>query len=270
LTFKDQILETQNLTLGQPGLDRMQVSGKLYLADSQNPGFEAELVSRKTQVDKLLGLFGGMFDSALTGEMQYLKAHLKGRGADLKQLTQSLTGNLAFDIRGGRIHSGRLLNGVSELFGVPADPETVEERKRPGSSSYLAILGDFSVVNGQAHTDKYLFEDKGERLSLVGNFNLNTREIDAIAGVAPFRRVGRVLKEIPILGPIITGGGEGSLFTSYHAVKGTFSDPQTEAILFKSLSEKVVGTLEGVVMAPADIFKGVTETESPDQPVKEK
>jgi hypothetical protein len=73
-------------------------------------------------------------------------------------------------------------------------------------------------------------------------------------GVAPFRRVGRIIEKIPILGPIVTGGKEGSLITTYYKVEGPFSDPKIEMIPFKSISNKILGTLEGVIIAPSELF----------------
>ncbi len=253
-TFKDQVLRTDNLTLGQPGVDQVMIMGKLSLVDIQNPAFDAVLVSRKTPIDKLFAMFGGLFKASLTGKTVWLKAHLQGRGGDLTQITQSLKGRLSFDLKDGRINTGHLLNGVVALFGVSVDPQTVAERAGQPNNSYMRIFGDFRIVNGVARTENFLYEEKGQRLSLVGAFDLNTSRMGTVVGVAPFRRVGRIIEKIPILGPIMTGGKEGSLITTYYKVEGPFSDPKVEAIPFKSISEKILGTLEGIISAPGDLF----------------
>ena len=91
-------------------------------------------------------------------------------------------------------------------------------------------------------------------MSLVGSFDLNASRMDTVVGVAPFRRVGRVIEKIPIIGHIVTGGKEGSLITTYYKVEGPFSDPKVEAVPFKSVSGKVMSTLEAIVTAPSDLF----------------
>jgi hypothetical protein len=261
-TFKNQVLQTKDLTLGQAKVDKVMVMGKLSLSDIQNPSFETVLVSRGVPIHKLFAMFGGMFDASLTGNTVWLKAHLQGQGGDLKQVTKSLKGRLSFDLKNGRINTGKLLNGVVELFGIPADPETVAKRARQHNTGYLQIFGDFHILNGVARTEKFLYEEKGERLSLVGAFDLNKSRMDTVVGFAPFRRVGRVIKKIPIIGPILTGGEEESLITTHYKVEGPFDDPTIEAVPFKSISKKLLGTLEGIIIAPSELF---TESEPPTQ-----
>jgi hypothetical protein len=254
LTFEDQVLQTNNLNLGQPKIDEVMLMGKLSLADNLNPAFDVVLISRKVPVDNLFAMFGGMFKASLTGDTIWLKAHLQGRGGNLKQITQSLKGQLSFHFKDGRINTGRLLNGVVELFGISIDPKTVSERARQPNSSYMRIFGNFSILEGVARTENFMFEETGQRLSLVGAFDLNTSRMGTVVGVAPFRRVGRIIKQIPILGPIVTGGEEGSLITNYYKVEGPFSDPKVESIPLTSVSKKVLGTFQGIFSAPSDLF----------------
>jgi len=257
-TFKDRVLRTNNLTLGQTKIDKVMFMGKLSLADIKNPSFETVLVSRGILVDKLFGMFGGIFKGSLTGNAIWFKARLQGRGGDLKQITQSLKGRLSFDFKNGRIHTGKLLNGAVKLFGIPIDPKTVAERTRQPATGYMQIFGDFSILDGVARTENFLYEEEEKRLSLVGAFDLNTSRMETVVGYAPFRSMDRIIKKIPILGPIVTGGKEGSLITTYYQVDGPFSDPKVESVPFKSISEKVLGTLEGIIIAPSELF---TESE---------
>ncbi len=258
ITFKDQILQTRNFTLGQAKIDEVQLMGKLSLADSQSPSFEAVLISRGVQADRLFGMFGGIFKGSLTGNAVWFKARLQGQGGDLKQLTKSLKGRLSFDFKDGRINTGKLLNGAVELFGISIDPKTVDKRTREPDTDYRQIFGDFSILDGVARTENFLYEEEEKRLSLVGAFDLNTSRMGTVVGYAPFRTMDRIIKRIPLLGPIITGGKEGSLITSYYKVEGPFSDPKVESVPFKSISEKILGTLEGIIIAPSELF---TESE---------
>jgi len=253
-TFKDRILRTDNLTVGQPKIDQFTLKGKLDLADSQNPEFDSFLVSRNVPVEGLFAMFGSMFSASLTGRTVWMKAHLQGRGVDLKQIAQSLKGRVSFNIKKGRINNGRLLNGVARLFEVSVNPDTIARRSRQPNSGYLQIFGDFSILNGVARTENFMFEDKGERLSLAGAFDLNTSRMDTVVGLAPFRRVGRIIEKIPVVGKIFTGGEEGSLITSYYKIEGPFDDPKVEAVPLQSVGKKLLGTLDGIISIPSDLF----------------
>lgn len=253
-TFKDRILRTDNLTVGLPQIDQLTLKGQLNLADSQNPEFKGFLVSRNVPVEGLFAMFGGMFSASLTGHTVWMKAHFQSRGSDLKQIVQSLKGRISFNIKKGRINNGRLLNGVARLFEVSVDPGTIARRSGQPNSGYLQIFGDFSILNGVARTENFMFEDKGERLSLAGAFDLNTRRMDTVVGLAPFRRVGRFIEKIPVIGKILTGGEEGSLITTYYKVEGPFDDPKVEAVPLQSVGKKLLGTLEGIISIPSDLF----------------
>ena len=254
LTFKDRVLATKRLAIGQPKLDQVLIMGTLNLSDTQNPEFDAVLISRNTRIEKLFAMFGGLFRSGLTGTNVWMKVQLKGRGGNLKQIAQSLRGRWSFDIKEGRINTGFLLNGVARLFDVSVDPATFARRAGEHNTGYLRIFGDFPIVNGVAHTENFMYEDKGDRVSLVGGIDLYQQRLDLVAGVAPFRRVSRWIEMIPILGKIITGGPEGSLITTYYEVEGPFSGPRIESIPWTSLGKKVLGTLEGIITAPADLI----------------
>jgi hypothetical protein len=254
LTFKNQVLRTNNLILGQPKIDELMIMGKLSLADIKNPEFDAVLISRNTRIEKLFAMFGGLFKAGLTGENVWMKVKLKGGGGNLKQIAKSLRGRWSFNIKKGRINTGHLLNGVALLFDVSVSPKTFAERDHQHNKGYLRIFGDFPIVKGVGHTENFMYEDKGDRVSLIGDIDLYQKRLDLVAGVAPFRRVGRIIKKIPILGPIVTGGKEGSLITTYYKVVGPFTDPKIESVPFKSISEKVLGTLEGIIIAPSDLF----------------
>jgi len=261
-TFKNQVLQTKDLTLGQAKIDKVMVMGKLSLADIQNPSFEMVLVSRSVPIDRLFGMFGGIFKESLTGHTVWFKARLQGQGGNLKQVTKSLKGRLSFDLKDGKVNTGKLLNGTVKLFGISIDPKTVDKRTRQPDTAYRQIFGDFLISNGVARTENFLYEEEEKRLSLVGAFDLNASRMETVVGYAPFRTMDRIIKKVPLLGPIFTGGKEGSLITTYYKVEGPFSDPKVESVPFKSISEKLLGTLEGIIIAPSELF---IENEPPTQ-----
>jgi uncharacterized protein involved in outer membrane biogenesis len=254
-TFKDKVLQINSLTLGQAKIDKVAIKGHLSLADAQNPSFETTLISRGVPINKLFDMFGGIFKTSLTGDTVWLKAHLRGSGADIKQITRNLGGRLSFNLKDGRINTGWLLNGAVKLFDLTVDPKTVAERDKQFNNGYLHIFGNFSIVNGVAHTKKFLYEEKAQRLSLVGSFDLNDSSMDTVVGVAPFRRVGRVIEKIPLLGDILTAGKENSLITTYHKIDGPFSDPKVESVPLTSISKKILGTFEGIFSSANDPYK---------------
>ena len=254
IVFDNQTIQTDNLEIGQPGIDRMNLKGKLILADVNRPAFEGIMVSRNTRIESLFAIFGGLFRAGITGENVFMRVQFKSQGSDLTEVAKNLQGRWSFDIQKGRINTGHLLNGAALLFDVPVSPKTFEARANQFNNGYLRVFGDFPITNGVGHTKSFMYEDKGDRVTFTGDIDLYRQNLNLLAGLAPFRRVSRWLEKIPVLGPIVTGGREGSLITNYFEVEGPFSDPRIESIPWTSIGKKVLGTLEGVITAPADLI----------------
>jgi hypothetical protein len=71
----------------------------------------------------------------------------------------------------------------------------------------------------------------------------------------------KILTKIPVVGRIITGGDEGSFIKTYYSVDGEFSEPKVTAIPFTALGKKVIGTLQGILQTPQEIFTRPREEE---------
>ena len=91
-------------------------------------------------------------------------------------------------------------------------------------------------------------------MSLVGLFDLNKFTMDTIVGVAPLRALDRIITKIPVFGRILAGGDEQSIFKTYYLIQGSFEDPVVTSVPFTALGKRVIGTLQGILESPGDIF----------------
>jgi len=218
------------------------------------------ILARAVQAEGFLGAFGPLFEKGLTGQLNWFKAKLKSRGANLPQIFQNLEGDVAFDLDKGTIQTARLRDGLRRLFEFPGKIKPDALQAEPGP--YLDILGDFAVQGGVARTENFRFEDPDRRMSLVGDFDLSHFQMDTVVGIAPLRELDRFLTKIPLVGKIITAGDEESLVKNYYTVKGGFSNPEISPIPFTALGKKVVGIFQGILQSPAALFP------TPDTPGK--
>jgi uncharacterized protein YhdP len=175
-------------------------------------------------------------------------------GRNWQEFRNNLQGTLALDRRKGKIHTGNLRNGAIDMFGITSNSKDREERKLRKVSGYEKIFGEFKVVDSVAHTENFLYETQGEKMSLVGDFDLSHNTMDNVVGVSSMRKLDKILTKIPVVGDIITAGDEESLFTNYFTLKGPFEDPQVTAVPLTSLEKKVVGIFQGIFEAPQKIF----------------
>ncbi|MCF8719653.1 YhdP family protein [Nitrospina gracilis] len=257
--FAEGVVSTDNLKWGRKGRDRFDVRATLKIREQEPPEVSAHIVSTGERVEGFFGVFGDLFENCLTGTLERLEARVSARGTSLKELTRTLDGTLVLRIRNGRIHTGRLLNGTTQLFGYSLNPDKAVERRQRPFADYKVVKGDFFLKDGVAVTENFIFENPKELMTLVGTFDLNAHNMDTVVGVAPWRAVDSFFKNIPLVGKIITGGEEESVFKNYFQVRGPFENPEVKAVPFTSLGKKVVGMFGAILKTPQYILSGDAE-----------
>lgn len=229
--------------------------GIFEMGDSNALSFKGLIQAEKIPAENFFSLFGDSFQNGLTGQLKTLDIRVKGQGNELKEIGKSLIVKTSFDFSSGQIDHGRLKTGALRLFGFQDEVDTVDEKSLEDSfSPYEQIAGKFSLVNGIATTENFIYEDKKRRSSLVGSFDINKNEMDTVLGVAPLAALDKILTKIPVFGKILTGGDEESLVKTYFTVKGKFDNPEMKAIPFTSLTKKVVGIFQGFLQTPEYIL----------------
>ena len=227
------------------------------LIDPKGVGhFEGSVQAQDMETSNLFGFFGDVFGDSLSGKVKKIDVRMKGSGKDWKEISKSLSGNIALEIQSGKINQGRLKRGVRRLFSSIPQSTPLEEDE---SSPFRQISGDFISESGILKTENFVFETKNRRTSIVGSFDLINDQMDTVVGVAPMAQLDRFLTKIPLVGKILTGGDEKSLLKTYYTVKGDFDDPEISAIPFTSLGKKVVGIFQGILQTPQDILAPITD-----------
>lgn len=253
LAFKNKILEINRLDAYAMKDKPIQSQGMVSLEDPKAIQFETSIWARNNTAEKLLDLFGPAFGNGLSGKLKTLKVTLKSKGNNWGEIKKSLGGRLIFKIDSGKINTTSLKYGVFNLFGFSEKSGDVP--REPGNSvPFERIMGDFSIRDGIAETEKFVYLTADRGTSLVGKFNLNENYMETVVGVAPMPGLDKLLTQIPLVGKILTGGDEKSFIKTYYSVDGKFSDPKITAIPFTSLGKKVIGTLQGILQTPQEIF----------------
>ncbi len=252
VSFSEGKVDIPSLDIGARNENLVQLQGKLALDESGKIRFESSLLAENIRTTGFFNIFGKMFRNSLSGKLNLLKAKFDGKGANWKEITSSLDGHITLNLKGGNINTDLLLDGSMELFGVrdsdPSSGNTGEE------SPFENVSGDFSLVKGVAHTENFQYATLESKMSLVGLFDLNKFEMDTTVGVAPLRTLDKIITKIPVFGKILAGGDEQSIFKTYYLIQGSFEGPVVTSIPFTALGKKVIGTLQGILESPGDIF----------------
>ncbi len=215
--------------------------------------FKGLIQAENIQAAEFFDLFGDTFKNGMTGQLKTLDIRVKGHGKGLQEIGESVKAKATFDFQSGKIDHGRLKAGALRLFGFEEEAPS-EDTLKDNFSPYEQITANFTLADGLAKTENFIYEDDRRRSSLVGTFDFNTYEMDTVLGVAPMAALDKFLTKIPVVGRILTGGDEESLVKTYFTLKGKFDEPELRPIPFTSLTKKVVGIFQGILQTPEFIL----------------
>jgi len=117
--------------------------------------------------------------------------------------------------------------------------------------------GDFKIWNGKTVTDNFALKGPQMNLVALAAANLVTGKLDGEIKVIPMQLVDSVVKAIPLLGKILTGGGKGGVVESYFRLGGTLEEPELTLQEGKTLFGKPLSILEELVKTPGNIAESL-------------
>jgi len=230
---------------GRVEVDKTTAGTSLLKMSGHLENFDAESVQH--ELLKRRGLVTGVLhgDFFLEGEpgRNFLPTSLGGFNLHIKDgvLRKFQTLSKVFSI----------LN-VSQLFALKL-PDMATE-----GMPFRRLKGNFSLNRGVLGTDDLVVDSNAMNLSLVGQTNLISGEIDAVLGVKPLRTVDKIVTQIPIAGWLLAGE-EKALITAHFELTGKSDAPQVTPIPITSVSEKVLGIFKRVLGLPGKMVTDVGE-----------
>ena len=252
IRFKNKTFLVDKINLITPNKNLIKTRGMLTFTDAGKLKVKKIMRAENIEAEDYLEKFGDTFHKGLTGKVKLLHADLEAEGRNLEEFAQTLNGKVSFNLISGTVNTAKLKQGAAILFG-DGDLKSTKQ-KNSKATPYKNISGDFTVKNGIAKTESYLYETPETRTSLVGTFDLIHKKMKTVVGVAPLAALDKFLTQIPLLGKIITGGDEKSLVKAYYTVNGPFASPNIKSTPWTSLEKRVFGTLKAILESPADIL----------------
>ncbi|MBE0595635.1 MAG: AsmA-like C-terminal domain-containing protein [Desulfuromonadales bacterium] len=188
----------------------------------------------------------GLVNGRLQGDF-YLEGGLGSR------FLESSRGGASLEIRDGVLRRFKSLAkvfsvlNVSQIFTLH-----LPDMAREGMPFHL-LHATFSLDSGVLASEDLLIDSNAMNLSLVGQADLTTDQIDFIMGVKPLGTVDQIVTRIPVAGWILTGE-EKALITAHFTIRGDFDDPQVVPVPITSVSEKVRGIFRRVLNLPGKMI----------------
>ncbi len=245
-------VEPEKITLSNgrliPPNGSIQVSGNYHPRSST---YIIRINGKNLQVEDFLkdriegtGQFKGMFQGNLKAALQ---AQKEGESIALPRVAGGLSGKLSLELTNGGI---RILPGLDALLTLLNSASTDTAQKK--GINYDTLGGDFKIWNGRAVTDN--FELKGSQVDLatLAAMNLVSGKLNGEVKVMPMQLVDSIVKTVPLLESILTGGSKEGVIETYFKLSGTLEKPKLTFLEGKTLFGKPASVLEELSNTPGE------------------
>ncbi len=239
------------LESGRLNLDKMVVhaldgvvEGKASIEDKGGTNLDVNLVFTNTDLGEFLDAISPG-DAKISGTMK-LKGRLWGN-------TDAINGDLVFRAEDGAIAKYYL---VSKMFTVLNVYKIVKKKKIDLLSegfSYDRIKSSFAIRGGVMKFDDFYFASDSVQMSVVGEYSLGKRKVNAVAGVQPLETLGRIVSSVPVLGWVMTGEDR-KLLVVMLKIQGDIEKPSVIPQPVNTLSKSVMGIVLRSLKLPSELI----------------
>jgi len=222
----------------------------------QNLALSVQLLARGQELADVVRCLTNQ-EILMTGRFE-LHADLRTHG-DGSDLVRNLSGTLEAQALDGSTYKFNLLGNILSFKPVAELIEGDRPQLEKDGVPYrrLKVAGRFD--SGKFHVDEGIFDSDAIGLAATGPIDLVTRDAALTALVAPFNRVNRMVRHVPIAGYIL--GGE--LVSIAVGVHGDIRDPIVAPLGAKAVTKQLTGILERTLELPVKLLtpKDVSERE---------
>lgn len=209
-----------------------------YALNIKGDRLQAEDLSQQSAFGSVR--FSGKFNGRLR------PAIIKGQKMNkFSPFTRGLSGDLNLNIADGRFQK---IEGLKALL-VLLNPSTALQAGKHGLE-YKFIGGDFKIRNGLLLTKNLKMGGPQLKMFIAGKADLPTHKVQAEIKAMPLQMIDGLVKAVPLLGQILTGGKKGGVLETYFKVTGTLDKPEFELLAQKSMIKKPVDIFKNLLQAP--------------------
>jgi uncharacterized protein YhdP len=193
----------------------------------------------------------------LTGEFD-LRADLRTAG-NRGDLVRNLEGSVEFHARRGKVKKWGLLGNILALKSISHLFTKGGTRLDETGFDYREILMRGRVTAGRLVVEEAAFDSSALGLAGKGSVRLEDRGADLMVLVAPFSRVDRLVRKVPIVGYVL-----GGTLTSFPVgVSGDIRDPQVVPLSPTAVTSELAGIFERTFKLPGKLFAPLQEGTKP-------
>ena len=183
----------------------------------------------------------------ITGEFD-LRADLRTRGR-LRELIPNLEGTISAESRNGRVMKFALLGNILSMKGVADMLKEGESRVDSKGFPYRSFSAKGRFAGGRFIIDESAFNSSAVGLAATGWISLRDYDSRLSVLVAPFARVDRLARSVPILGYVMGG----ALTSIPVGVSGDIRDPRVVPLGPGAVTSELMGIFERTLKLPGKL-----------------
>jgi hypothetical protein len=180
---------------------------------------------------------------------------------------QSLTGNVAFSGREGRIYRFGLLAKILSILNLTEIYRGEVPDLTGEGFAYRSMTANAEIKGGKLIMQECSIDGVSMGIACEGNIDFAEKKMDLTVLVAPFKTVDRIVDIIPLVGHVLGG----KLISIPFKAKGDLKDPDVIPLPPKAVGSGVLGILERTLKLPITIIQpifpgGKTQKKEPQKP----
>jgi uncharacterized protein YhdP len=190
------------------------------------------------------GQLKGMFQGNLKTALQ---AQEEGESVTLSHVASGVSGKLSLELTNGGI---RILPGLDALLTLLNSTFTDTAQKK--GINYDTLGGVFKIWQGRAVTDNFGLKGSQVDLTTLAAVDLVSGKLNGEVKVMPMQLMDNIVKAVPFLENILTGGGKEGVIETYFKLGGTLEKPKLTLLEGKTLFGKPTSILEELSNTPGE------------------
>jgi hypothetical protein len=166
---------------------------------------------------------------------------------------KSLTGNLEFTAKQGRIYRFGMLAKIFALLNVTEIYRGEVPDLKGEGFAYNSIASTGVFKDGKLIIKDTSIDSPSMGIAIEGDIDLIKEKVNLVVLVAPFKTVDRIVKHIPLIGNILGG----TLISIPFRAIGNWSDPDVIPLSPTAVGSGMLGILERTLKLPITIIQPV-------------
>lgn len=213
---------------------KLTANASIFLAENDPRQFIADLDAKGLQFEQVTGARSPrkFLNGVASGRIK-----LTGMKGDAP-FARRLNGNATIVVEGGRLWKFGFITDIFSFVNIISLDELFTK-----GLPYKDITGSFTMNRGTISTSDLVFDSDSLRMSAIGRLQMPENRMDLTLALHPFVTIDRIIKNIPIIGWIITGKEE-STVSFYFDIEGPVNDPDITPLPVKTIEKGVLGILQ--------------------------